>query len=278
MFDLHNQTPNNNTMATVVSNTPAMSEFAQDAIKAARSAARTPRASAKVKITPAPETNATLPIPVPVENTASDAADASPEISATTGTTSATTSATTGTTSAITGTDTGSGSGSDTVDDPIQSDLTSLSGQVSGLLTTLKDIAATIKGLQRSYQRQCKAHAAALNNAVGKKRAVRTGEPRQQALGTASPAMTTFLGLAPNTFLSRKDVVTGVNQYIKRESLQLPTDGRVIVPNDALRTLLNVEPDATLTYFNMQKLINPHFKVAKKNSEDGSLEAHNWEE
>ncbi len=284
MFDLHNQTPNNNTMATVVSNTPAatMSEFAQDAIKAARSAARAPRASAKVKITPAPETNAALPIPVPVSlDTTTTPTDATPEISVTNSANNNSTNTGTNNNSATTSADTGSGSagsGSDTVDDPIQSDLTSLSGQVSGLLTTLKDIAATIKGLQRSYQRQCKAHAIALNNAVGKKRVARTGEPRQQALGTASPAMTAFLGLTPDTFLSRRDVVTGVNQYIKRESLQLPTDGRVIVPNDALRTLLNVEPDATLTYFNMQKLINPHFKVAKKNSEDGSLEAHNWEE
>lgn len=257
-------------MATIVSNTPAMSEFAQDAIKAARSATRAPRASAKVKITPTPDSSAAaLPIPVPVGDDVSGVTTTENTESISTGTTTTTTNSTP---------NVSDNSSTETVDDPIQSDLSQLATQVAGLMSTLKDVSATIKVLQRTYQRTCKAHAAALHNAVGKKkRVVRTGEPRQQALGTASPAMTQFLGLTPGTFISRRDVVEGLNQYIKTESLQLPTDGRVIVPNDALRNLLNVEPSTKLTYFNMQKLINPHFKVAKKNPEDGSLETPTWE-
>lgn len=263
-------------MATIVSNTPAMSEFAQDAIKAARSATRAPRTSAKVKITPTPDSSAAvaaLPIPVPVgDSGVTTTTTATTTTDTATGTESINTSGTTSTPNVS------DNSSTETVDDPIQSDLSQLATQVAGLMSTLKDVGATIKVLQRAYQRTCKAHAAALHNAVGKKKRVaRTGEPRQQALGTASPAMTQFLGLTPGTFISRRDVVEGLNQYIKTESLQLPTDGRVIVPNDALRNLLNVEPSTKLTYFNMQKLINPHFKVAKKNPEDGSLETPTWE-
>jgi hypothetical protein len=253
----------NNKMATIVNNTPAMSEFAQDAIKAARSATRAPRTSAKVKIVPTPDSSVALPIPIETSSDNTNNEIVSDVIG----------SDTVGTNNSIDTT-----SHADTIDDPIQTELNQLANQVAGIMSTMKDVSASIKVLQRTYQRTCKAHAAALHNATGKKKRVaRTGEPRQQALGSASPAMTLFLGLTPGEFISRKKVSEGLNQYIKAESLQLPTDGRVIVPNDALRTLLNVEPSTKLTYFNMQKLINPHFKVAKKNPDDGSLESHVWE-
>lgn len=256
-------------MATVVSNTPAMSEFAQDAIKAARSATRAPRASAKVKIVPVADTWDSAALPIPVESVTANTDTTAAVVSEGSG----------GTGSEVVGANTTSTENTaDVVDDPIQTELNQLAAQVAGMMATMKDVGAGIKVLQRTYQRTCKAHAAALHNATGKKkRVVRTGEPRQQALGTASPAMTQFLGLTPGSFISRRDVVEGLNQYIKAESLQLPTDGRVIVPNDALRSLLSVEPSTKLTYFNMQKLINPHFKVAKKNPDDGSLEPPTWE-
>eukprot|EP00798_Chlamydomonas_sp_ICE-L_P029892 gene29892-17969_t len=45
--------------------------------------------------------------------------------------------------------------------------------------------------------------------------------------------------------------------------LQSPDDGRIIVPDAKLKSLLNIEDDVILNYFNMQRYINPHFTVIK---------------
>jgi hypothetical protein len=139
-----------------------MSEFAQDAIKAARSATRTPRASAKVKIVPSVETSADLPIPIDTDATTDVV------VSNTSGATSSET--------VETNTSSDNNSSGDAVDDPIQTELNQLATQVAGMMATMKDVGATIKLLQRTYQRTCKAHAVALHNATGKKKRVtRTG-------------------------------------------------------------------------------------------------------
>ena len=45
----------------------------------------------------------------------------------------------------------------------------------------------------------------------------------------------------------------------KENSLQYPKDKRIILPDNKLKTLLNVSDDDKLTYYTLQKKIQPHF-------------------
>ena len=59
---------------------------------------------------------------------------------------------------------------------------------------------------------------------------------------------------------SRVDVTKYICNYIKENSLQYPKDKRIILPDNKLKTLLNVSDDDKLTYYTLQKKIQPHFK------------------
>lgn len=58
---------------------------------------------------------------------------------------------------------------------------------------------------------------------------------------------------------SRVDVTKYICNYIKENSLQYPKDKRIILPDNKLKTLLNVSDDDKLTYYTLQKKIQPHF-------------------
>ena len=48
--------------------------------------------------------------------------------------------------------------------------------------------------------------------------------------------------------------------YIKDNDLQYPTNRKVIKPDKPLKTLLAAEEADEVTYFNLQRYMNRHFK------------------
>jgi hypothetical protein len=48
-------------------------------------------------------------------------------------------------------------------------------------------------------------------------------------------------------------------QYIKNNDLPDKDNKKIIKPNNALKSLLNVKPTDEVTYFNLQKYMNRHF-------------------
>ncbi len=76
-----------------------------------------------------------------------------------------------------------------------------------------------------------------------------------------SESLSSFCNIKYGTKLSRVDVTKKILFYIRDNKLQNPRDRREILPNDELIIVLcyNEETDGKLTYYSLQKLIQPHF-------------------
>ena len=68
-----------------------------------------------------------------------------------------------------------------------------------------------------------------------------------------------FLGKDHGIEMARTQVTHEINSYIREHNLQDPSNGRRIIPDQALRTLLRVPQKDELTYFNLQRYMSHHF-------------------
>jgi upstream activation factor subunit UAF30 len=78
-----------------------------------------------------------------------------------------------------------------------------------------------------------------------------------------SNEMSAFTGWEKDELKSRVDVTKYICGYIRDNDLQLPTDRRQIVPDKKLTNLLKLDKkglaEEPLTYYSLQKKIQPHF-------------------
>lgn len=74
-----------------------------------------------------------------------------------------------------------------------------------------------------------------------------------------SDELASFLGKESGTEMARTAVTNLINNYIKSNSLKDLKNGRQINADDKLSTLLKLEKDDVLTYFNLQKFMKHHF-------------------
>jgi upstream activation factor subunit UAF30 len=65
------------------------------------------------------------------------------------------------------------------------------------------------------------------------------------------------------TSLSRTEVTRKINEYIKASNLQDPSDKRKIMPDEKLKTILNIVDGEQTNYFNLQKQLKHHFTKAE---------------
>lgn len=59
--------------------------------------------------------------------------------------------------------------------------------------------------------------------------------------------------------MARTEVSKEINNYIRTNKLQDASNGRKIIPDSKLKTLLNIKDDEELTYFNLQRYMKHHF-------------------
>jgi upstream activation factor subunit UAF30 len=69
-----------------------------------------------------------------------------------------------------------------------------------------------------------------------------------------------FLAKPHGTLMARTDVTKQMTSYIRANSLQDKANGRIILPDTKLRKLLKLTDKDSLTYFNLQKYMSPHFE------------------
>ena len=62
--------------------------------------------------------------------------------------------------------------------------------------------------------------------------------------------------------MARTEVTRDINTYIRNNKLQDKDNGRQINPDKKLSALLKLPSGETLTYFNLQKFMSPHFAKA----------------
>lgn len=87
-------------------------------------------------------------------------------------------------------------------------------------------------------------------------RAKNNGFNREQAI---SPKLADFLGVEADKLVSRSFVTRAINKYVTEKGLKHPENGRVLVLDDKLRTLLDPPADTQITFLNLQKYLSPHY-------------------
>jgi len=147
-------------------------------------------------------------------------------------------------------------------------ELTELSVQSGEFLSKLNkwvsegsSLKAEFKALEKRWGRELK------NAQKSKKRAKRGGN--RSPSGFVKPTkisdeLARFLEKPLGTEMARTEVTKEINNYIRANGLQDKDNGRKIIPDVKLSSLLKISKDEELTYFNLQKYMSPHFPKTPK--------------
>jgi chromatin remodeling complex protein RSC6 len=156
------------------------------------------------------------------------------------------------------------------VADSVQAVLDSLAAQCEASLTDLKSVMNNIRRLQKAYNRERRQLASRSGRREARKARAANTERKPSGFEipkTVSAQLCKFLGVPAGTQISRTQVTTQINKYIKDHKLQTETNKRGFNPDKALKELLGdlqeQDKEKGYTYFNLQRYITPHFAVAQ---------------
>lgn len=137
-----------------------------------------------------------------------------------------------------------------------------LLGQLAVLRSQLTSVTGQVRGLMKRSERE-------LKNALkaSKKRARKSGNRAPSGFvkpTKISKELAKFLGKPHGIEMARTEVTREINTYIRAHKLQDPKNGRRILADSKLRTLLKLKKEDELTYFNLQRFMSPHFAKSVK--------------
>lgn len=145
----------------------------------------------------------------------------------------------------------------------VETSLTDLSTDFFSKLQQLSVAISTLKteyrALEKKWAREMKA---SLKNK--KKRKAGNRAPSGFVKPTKiSDELAKFLDKPTGSEMARTEVTRDINQYIRANSLQDKTNGRRIIPDAKLSSLLKIKKGEELTYFNLQRYMSCHFAKTK---------------
>jgi chromatin remodeling complex protein RSC6 len=127
--------------------------------------------------------------------------------------------------------------------------LSSFKSQISMLSAQVKSLEKTVKKQMKQLERE-----AQKNKNKGNRKASGFAVPSK-----ISSVLCEFMGKPEGTEMARTEVTKYIIQYIKNNNLPDKDNKKVIKPDNALKSLLNVKATDEVTYFNLQKYMNKHF-------------------
>ena len=127
--------------------------------------------------------------------------------------------------------------------------LSSFKSQISMLSAQVKSLEKTVKKQMKQLERE-----AQKNKNKGNRIASGFAVPSK-----ISNLLCKFMGKPEGTEMARTEVTKYIIQYIKNNNLPDKDNKKVIKPDNALKSLLNVKATDEVTYFNLQKYMNKHF-------------------
>ena len=149
----------------------------------------------------------------------------------------------------------------------VQSVLDSLAAQCEASLNDLKSVMNNIRRLQKEYNRERRQMASRSGRREARKARAQNADRKPSGFEIpkkVSAQLCKFLGVPAGTEISRTQVTTQINKYIKDHKLQCEANKRGFSPDKALRELLGELKDkhkeTGYTYFNLQTYITPHFE------------------
>ena len=132
--------------------------------------------------------------------------------------------------------------------------------QLGTLISSLK---TEFRGLEKKWSRELKT---AQKQSSKRKRKSGNRAPSGFVKPTRiSDELSSFLAKPVGSEMARTEVTREINKYIRTHNLQDKTNGRKIIPDAKLATLLKLKKTDELTYFNLQKYMSPHFAKAVNN-------------
>jgi upstream activation factor subunit UAF30 len=140
-------------------------------------------------------------------------------------------------------------------------DFTEFMTRLNQLSVAISTIKSEFRNLEKKATRELKTAAK-----VSSKRKRKTGN--RSPSGFVKPALISdelakFLGKTSGTQMARTEVTREINSYIRDNKLQDKSNGRRIIADAKLSSLLKLSGGDELTYFNLQRYMSPHFsKVA----------------
>jgi hypothetical protein len=143
------------------------------------------------------------------------------------------------------------------VDVSVASKMSNFGSKLQQLTTLLSSMKSEFKILDKNVSRELKA---ALKISCRKNKRSGNRQPSGFTRATLiSDELAIFLDKPIGTELARTTVSKEINQYIRTHSLQDKLNGRQINADEKLSTLLRLQPDDVLNYFNLQRFMKPHF-------------------
>jgi chromatin remodeling complex protein RSC6 len=132
--------------------------------------------------------------------------------------------------------------------------------EVSVLRSQCTSIIAKIRNLKVQTEREKKVAVKEV-----KKRKMSNRAPSGFLKPTAiSNELADFVGKPYGSEMARREVTLFLNQYIRDNNLQNPTNGRIILADEKLRKLLKLDKSTELTYFNLQSHMTSLFPKKKE--------------
>lgn len=145
-------------------------------------------------------------------------------------------------------------------------EFTAMEEQLKSAMNAVKVALTNLSTLQKKVVREKKVVDRKMNGKVKKVK-----DPNAPPTGfdkpvTISKELATFLGTPVSEKISRSSVTSRVSTYCKESGLQKKTDGRKIIPDKKLATLLNIKQGVETNFFELQKHLANHYPetVAKK--------------
>ena len=140
----------------------------------------------------------------------------------------------------------------------IEADFASLTERLAQFKSMYTSITSDLRKLQKNMAKHVRE-----NSRKNRKRKAPSDKKRPPS-GFAKPTVISdelckFLKVSPGTEMARTEVTKHLTEYIKTHELQDKDNRRKIVPDNKLKTLLNIPKGEDLTYFNLQKYMKGHF-------------------
>lgn len=150
------------------------------------------------------------------------------------------------------------------VADAAAEDVSSMADKLATFNAKLKQLADLFVSVKSEFKQLEKTVSRELKNAQKSSSRKKKSTGVRKAAGFQKPTrisdeLAAFLGKEVGTEMSRTQVSSEIDKYIKAHSLQSKTNGRIIVPDTKLVALLKLGANDELSYFNLQRYMKTHF-------------------
>ena len=146
----------------------------------------------------------------------------------------------------------------------ISNDFSEIINDIKVLENSVKNIAKKIKNLKKNSIVSIKEIEKSSKLKYGKYRRIKNKNSGFAQPLEVSNKLAHFLNIPENTKIPRTQVTKEINKYITEKELKDPENKKIIIPDEKLNELLQIDDNESLTFFTLQKKLNPHFVSCKK--------------